>query len=264
MGKKIYVNGGILVDTRYFCFANGATALQTEQPEDSVLLEPTGEIDGAKCLIIDDENPQSIFDTYYAKTFITSYYEGAEFLIRNYDECFNNTFEGLNEVRSILSSIQSLDQSVVSNLMKYTYINIITILDSFICSIILSTIIKDEKTFVSYYDKMLSNDDKVRIGRHLIEDHRGKWELEVIYKILRTPFENMKRIKDSFCAIGLSKPQDENGVMKEHFKKRNVLVHRNGKTKSGEVMIITKEDVTKLICDTTKFVERIRESLPQN
>lgn len=89
------------------------------------------------------------------------------------------------------------------------------------------------------------------------------WEKKVIEKILRTPFENVEKIKDSFGAIGLAKPNDPQGVMAKHFYNRNVLVHRNGKKMDGSRMIITEENVRQLLADTTSFIENIQKSIPQ-
>ena len=262
MGEKIYVNGGILVKTRNFCFANGAICLQLEQPEGAILLEPTDEIEGERCLIIDDKHPQSIFNTYYAKSFITALFEGVDYLRNSYQECFNDTEEEIEEINTILSSIYSLDQKIKNSLMKFLYINMITILDSFVCSIILVTIKRDENLFFNYYEKMISNSDKFKLAKLLESENRGKWEKEIIEIILRTPFENMDKIKKAFGSVGLNKPQDINGVMSKHFKNRGVLVHRNGKMKDGERMIVTEEMVGELLEDTVSFIDRIKESIP--
>lgn len=263
MGKKIYVNGGILVNTRYFNYRTDYGALFDEQPEDTVFLDPTDEVEGCKCLIIDDDHPQSIFNSYYAKTFFTSQYIGAQYYSNNYIDCFNETAEELREVERILASTTSLDQDTCDSLMKFLYINIVTIIDSFICSIILATIVCDENKFMDYYKKMFSNSDKVKIEEYLLTENRGMWEKKVIEKILRTPFENMDTIKDSFGVIGLKKPLDKEGLMANHFHNRNVLVHRNGKKMNGERMIITEESVRKLLAETKSFIENIKKTIPQ-
>ena len=262
MGKRIYVNGGILVNTRYFAFSAGAGCLFPEQPEGSILLEPKDEVEGSKCLIIDDDHPQSIFNTYYAKTFLTSLYSGAEYYRNNYRDCFDETEGELREVVKILSSIKAVEQESRDSLMKFLYINVVTILDSFICSIILSTIVREEKLFLDYYQKMISNNDKIKLEKYLLDENRGQWEKDIIDIILRTSFENMDKIKDAFGAIGLKKPQDNDGVMSKHFKNRGVLVHRNGKMKDGERMIVTEEMVRELLEDTESFIDRIKESIP--
>lgn len=261
MGKKIYVNGGILVNTRYYNYRTGFGVLYSEQPEDTVFLDPTDEVEGSKCLIIDDDHPQSIFNSYYAKTFFTSLYNGAKIYSNNYCDCFNDTSEELSEIKRILASVTSIDKDTCNSLMKFLYINIVTIIDSFICSIILATIVNDETKFVSYYKKMFSNSDKVKLEEYLLKDNRGLWEKKVIEKILRTPFENMDKIKDAFGAVGLVKPQDTQSVMTNHFENRGLLVHRNGKRMDDSRMTITEENVRQLLADATSFINSIKKSI---
>ena len=259
MGKKIYVNGGILVNTRYYNYRTGFGVLYSEQPEDTVFLDPTDEVEGSKCLIIDDDHPQSIFNSYYAKTFFTSLYNGAKIYSNNYCDCFNDTSEELSEIKRILASVTSIDKDTCNSLMKFLYINIVTIIDSFICSIILATIVNDETKFVSYYKKMFSNSDKVKLEEYLLKDNRGLWEKKVIEKILRTPFENMDKIKDAFGAVGLVKPQDTQSVMTNHFENRGLLVHRNGKLKDGSFFVVNEEMIDSLIGDVDCYVNQIMQ-----
>jgi hypothetical protein len=110
---------------------------------------------------------------------------------------------------------------------------------------------------------MFSNNDKIKLEKYLITEERGKWEFEIIDKILRTSFEDMDKIRDAFGAVDLKKPLDKEKVMAEHFHNRNVLVHRNGKMKNGERMIITEENVRLLLADTKSFIVSIKNSIPQ-
>ena len=57
MGKKIYVNGGILIDTPFFTCCDGG-ALFDIQPEGAGVLETNCIIENHPCLKIDDNNPQ--------------------------------------------------------------------------------------------------------------------------------------------------------------------------------------------------------------
>lgn len=264
MGKTIYVNGGILVKTRYFSFRAGCGCLFDKQPEGSILLDPEEDEKGNKCLVIDDDHPQSIFNTYYAKTYLTALCRSAGYYRDHYSECFSEAKEELKEVEKILSSITSIEPEINGSLMKFLYINVITIIDSFICSIILASIFRDEKIFLNYFHKMISNSDKVKIEKYLIEDNRGQWEKEIVDIILRTSFENMEKIKDSFSAVGFKKPQDKDSVMSKHFHIRGVLVHRNGKMKDGKKMVITEDMLKQLIIDTVNFIDDIKMCIPQN
>ena len=182
MAKKIYVDGGILINTRYFtCIEAGC--LYSEKPEGAVVIEPTTCVEGQKCLIIDDDHPVSMFNEYYARTFLTALYMGADYLNKSYIDCYNDYCVSIRGVKSILTIQNGQDNDVESALMKMIYVNIITILDAFFCSIILSTIVRDENLFVNYYNQMIPNNVKLDLEKHLIVDERGHWEQGIIKEI---------------------------------------------------------------------------------
>ncbi len=258
MAKKIYVDGGILINTRYFtCIEAGC--LYSEKPEGAVVIEPTTCVEGQKCLIIDDDHPVSMFNEYYARTFLTALYMGADYLNKSYIDCYNDYCVSIRGVKSILTIQNGQDNDVESALMKMIYVNIITILDAFFCSIILSTIVRDENLFVNYYNQMIPNNVKLDLEKHLIVDERGHWEQGIIKEIMQTSYSNAKKIKEVFKAMGLAIPQDPNGVISQHFHNRHLLVHRNGKLKDGSFFVVKKEMIDSLIGDVDCYVNQIMQ-----
>lgn len=73
MGKKIYVNGNIIIKTRYFKFKDNCGACYREPPEGTEIWEANKIENGSKFFEITDKNPQSIFNDYYAKGGFTTY-----------------------------------------------------------------------------------------------------------------------------------------------------------------------------------------------
>ena len=66
MVKTIFVNGNLLVKTQYFMPIDIGVGYETP-PEGAIILDPKDEVDGYKCLLIDDDHPQSLFYEYYVK-----------------------------------------------------------------------------------------------------------------------------------------------------------------------------------------------------
>ena len=67
MGKRIYVNGGILITTPFFAYKNAGASYDLP-PENSEIIEPNTITEtGEPYLEISNEHPQSIFNEYYAK-----------------------------------------------------------------------------------------------------------------------------------------------------------------------------------------------------
>ncbi|MCH5309642.1 MAG: hypothetical protein J1E58_07240 [Prevotella sp.] len=258
MGKKIYVDGGILINTRYFTCTNGG-ALYEEKPEGVELLEPKDFFEGSKCLIIDDEHPQSIFNEYYARTFFSSLYEGAGLLTMTYSDCLVEYKDNVDCLKLLLTHTCDKNSSIDNALFKMAYVNAVTLLDSFICSIVLSHIVHNELYFIEYYKKFIPNNIQVKLQYHLINEDKGKWEQEVIKEILKTSFSNFDRIKEVFKTIGLKLPHnnDLDNRIKEHFFNRHLLVHRNGKMRDGKKLKLNKDIIFTVIRDLNSFVNQI-------
>jgi hypothetical protein len=257
MGKKIFVDGGICINTQYFTCVNIGAGYG--KMEDAEILMPKTFLDGERCLIIDDEHPQSMFNEYYARSFVVSSYIGAELITKDYSLCFLELQKGLNDIKRIAEVDLPIIAELKSSLRRMLYINAITILDSFICSIIIARIIRNENAFIGYYKKLISNNVKMKLEKYLFQEERGKWEMEIIKEIMHTSYENMDRIKESFKAMDLSCPQDKRGVMSAHFRNRNLFVHRNGKTKNGTIMEVDNIKMKAVVNDVENFAIQIME-----
>ena len=188
MAKKYYVDGNIAVMTPYFiCKDCGAGS---GIPENADILKTNDVIDGDPILIIDDDRPQSIFDEYYATGEFSDSYIGASYLYLTYIDCYQNYNNDINQVKSTLNEINQLSDSSQSILYKTLYINIVTILDSFLCSIILSRIITDEVMFKEYYKKQIPSHIHKSLEHYLIDDQKAKWEQEYIKEVLKGSYYN--------------------------------------------------------------------------
>lgn len=268
MGKKIYINGGILVNTRYFACKNVICpcdvipndALFFDPPliKDNQLFPNQGEV---KCLIIDEDHPQSLFNEYYCKTFFTSLYEGIDYLNMTSNNCLCEFSEGIEETKILVNSISNSNKEFCEILYKMAYLHILSCFDSYVCSLMLSIIAHNEHLFVKFHDKLLSSSKKSYLLKYLIEDNRAKWEKGVVEEILHLSFCNMSRINDCFALLKKTCPKDEYEVIEKHFEKRHLLIHRNGKMMKGGKLIIDKETVESVIDDIYRFGNKIMQTL---
>lgn len=259
MGNKIYVNGGILVNTPYFACKN-VTCLVEEVPMDAEILQPETISEGAPCLIIDDNHPLSLFNEYYVKSFFSSLYEGSYYLRMSNEECFDEFYNGLNEVEEIAKTINK-DNNLRDSIMKLLYINVITCFDVLVCSLILSNIIRDEALFFHYYEHMISKSDKALFSKYLIENNRGGWEKEIVSRIMKVSYCSIKTIKDAFKAMKKPIPNDSGKVIEKHFQNRHILIHRNGKMRNNKVLKVDKALLEKEMSDIKHFAEQLRDNL---
>lgn len=153
MGKRIYVNGGILITTPFFAYKNAGASYDLP-PENSEIIEPNTITEtGEPYLEISNEHPQSIFNEYYAKTFFTTQHTFAYFFQKDFIGSYNDFKQRIDEIQSVIN-IKGLDEQKQNIINKLSYINIITSLDTFICDIILTKIIQDEESFNNFFNSI--------------------------------------------------------------------------------------------------------------
>lgn len=256
MGKKFYVDGGILINTPYFKCIDGGCGFK-DQPEDTEILNTNHIIDGEHCLLIDDEHPQSIFNEYYAKTFYTSWYMGSSYIRHSYWDCYKEYEETINRLSSLLDKIKGLDNEEQSTLNKMAYLNVISAFDSFFCSILLVRLVNNENAFNLYADKVFSINFRKELDILKANNEDGKREQKIIEKILETSFASIKNIKDAMKYAGFSIEHNDLIPISFHFRNRHILIHRNGKKKDGEYLNIGDAELTEVSDCTNKLTYKI-------
>lgn len=259
MGKKIYVNGGILIDTPFFVCREGG-ALFTEQPEGAEVMETNSIIEGHPCLTIDDNNPQSIFNEYYAKNFFTSHYMGAEFYCKSYDEAYKDYMQRILDIQEVIG-IKGLNIKQRKIVNRLSYINIVASLETFICDTILTKITGDEDVFMNFFDRIPSGTEKEKMQKLREENLIGKWEQKVLEYVMKTSYSNIDTIKDAYKDIFNISISDSEGKMKKAFRNRHKLAHRNGRKKDNSYINISNEELDLLINDSNYFIKQILEKI---
>lgn len=70
-------------------------------------------------------------------------------------------------------------------------------------------------------------------------------------------WHNLGRVKPMYQAVLGVEFNNEMGDLVKAVLKRHDIVHRNGKTKSGEHIVLTKIDVTELVSKVECFIQDI-------
>nr|DAM09070.1 MAG TPA: PSP RiboL-PSP-HEPN [Caudoviricetes sp.] len=260
MGKRIYVNGGILITTPFFAYKNAGASYDLP-PENSEIIEPNTITEtGEPYLEISNEHPQSIFNEYYAKTFFTTQHTFAYFFAKDFIGSYNDFKQRIDEIQSVIN-IKGLDEQKQNIINKLSYINIITSLDTFICDIILTKIIQDEESFNNFFNSIPPCKKKDEMTKLKEDNLVAQWEQKAIEYVMRTSYSNIDTIKDILKELFKVSIIDTNGKMKKHFYYRNLLAHRNGRKKDGGYINITNEELKSLITDTQSIAKQIQTKI---
>ncbi|WP_024995196.1 HEPN domain-containing protein [Phocaeicola paurosaccharolyticus] len=254
MAKKFYVKGGILVNTPYFN-SNDVGCFYTKQPKDTEIMETNTTIEGIPCLLIDNENPQSIFNEYYAKDFFTSYYSGAEFYYKSYREAYNDYISRITDIKEIIQ-IENLNDKQKMIVNRLSYLNIVASIETFVCDTLLTKITEKEDLFMDYFNT-IEPKRKEEMKNLLDNGQIGKWEQSVIDYVIKTSYCNIDTIKNMYKDVFNVLIVNTNGVMNKIILNRNKLAHRNGRNKDGSYINISNQELETLINNSKNFVDQI-------
>lgn len=264
--KKIYVNGGIVIDTPFFRY-NDAKCLCITPPEGCEQIECNSEINGQPCIIITETSAPSIFNEYYAKTFFSTRNEWAPFLRNSYDDCYAEYRQRITDITE-LSKIQCC-QHTMQILLRQVYLGIIASVDTFVCDTILTKIAGSKESFFTYFQEFIlarCNDKESKQKLYALErmwddNEMGNSEQNVFDNVLKESYSSISRIKTTYTKLFGISICDTNGDMNKHFRIRHVIAHRNGRKKDSGLYEFTLRDIDNLINDANGFVKQILDKI---
>lgn len=254
MKKKIYVEGNILIKTPFFSTPN-AGACFPNPPEGAEIIKEDELKNGT--LIIDEENPQSIFNEYFARGGFASYSKGAEFLYKTFHDVYDDYLERIGDIKEVIDlDVKSNKHQKILNRMYY--MSIVASVDTFVSDIIVTKVIESKETFHEYYNsRALPKNKKDALSELYGNNQIGKWEQDIIEFIMRKSYANFKAIKGAFNDLFNVTINDKDNKMETHFHNRHIIAHKNGRKKNDEYLVFLQEDLFELIEDSNKFVGHI-------
>lgn len=252
MADKIYVEGGILVDTPYLKYNDGGAGF-SQAPEDSIVVPTNVEDENGKYLLIDDKHPQSVFDEYYAQTWFTVTTFGTPIFHITLADAYDQFRKSISEFKHLLNE-QLSDERNAQTLFNLVHTGVLASLDTFVLDCILSKVLNDENAFNGFASKILK-DKNVDAKRS--RDEWIKWEHKTIDEILKKSYSNIDTIKDVFKLLYNISLSDKDGHVKDYIRIRHLIAHRNGRNKDGDIIYISKSEIQDIICNVSGFVEQI-------
>jgi hypothetical protein len=260
MGKIIYVRGSIDVRSRYF-FPKDAGCLYMNPPEGAIVVEPNSKNDGGDCLLVDDDHPQSLFNEYYARDGITTESILSSYLSASYFDSINEYRIKIEGICNVVRKVESWDEEEKNLLYKMAYVNVLTALDAFLCYVLLKRSVQDEKLFKSVMFK-LAPKSKTEKWLKLIENGQdGEWEQDAIRYVQETSLINIDKIDCIFKKLKFKKLVYDRKEMDKCFRIRHLLVHRSGKNRDDDEIVITYSMLVGLINTTHTIVGAIFDSI---
>lgn len=260
MSKIIYVNGSIIVDTQYFVPKDIGVGY-SEPPVGAIVVEPTDEVEGVKCLLIDDDHPQSLFNEYYAKDGTVSASLAASYVTSSYLNSIHLYRKRIGETIDVIKRASEWPAAEKDLLYKMAYVSILTALDAFICYVMLKRSLDDEVLFKDVMYKLAPKSKKDKWDELIAGEKDGEWEQDAIRFVQETSLLNTEKVDDAFKKVKFKRLEYDRDRMDGIFRKRHLLVHRNGRQRNDEEFVVTYEILKDLVDACHTLVGAIFDSI---
>lgn len=256
MSKKYYIDGGVVVDSPYFKQENVVCGLERAAIPEGVEILKTNRIseNGEKYLLVDDNNPQSIFATYYARTFFCTGYCWAPMFHKTFKDDYEEFQQRLSDAIYLISSAIKPNEIMGADLLsRYSFMTVLSALDTFIADIVLTKITNDEDAFYNIEWTDLFGKSQLLESKEL---NRGTFEQSVIEKVLRHAYLNKNTIKKTISLV-FNKPIEVDDRLNDIFVKRHLIAHRGGRRKDGAFISFSQSEISEVISIVDSYVVRI-------
>lgn len=175
-------------------------------------------------------------------------------------EYYQNFSGAILDIAKLLQT--KVDDTVANCLWRLLYANVITALETYLSDAFINTVMNKPKLmrrFIETTPELQS--EKVSLSEvfKAVEGIKRK-----AYKYLNdVVWHHLKRVKPMYRAtLGIEFSPNSEALFRA-ISTRHDIVHRNGKTKEGEEILISQKEVANLIGEVEKFVQHIEMRLAE-
>ena len=134
------------------------------------------------------------------------------------------------------------------------HVNIITTLETFLSDAFISTVVGNDQ-LIRKFVKTNKDFAERKFSLNDIFERMGNIEKEVKGYLIDLIWHNLAKIKNLYKqTLEIDFPENVENLYKAVAKRHNI-VHRSGKTKEGESIIVTKDELIKLMDEVKSFAD---------
>jgi hypothetical protein len=167
---------------------------------------------------------------------------------------YHNFTDAILDIERLLAT--EVEDSVALCFRRLLFVNVITALETYLSDAFSSTVLNDPalirrfiETTPDFKVQKVTYSDIFKAAQEVKKKART-YLFDVVW-------HHIERIKPMYLnTFGITFPSDVGEIFRAVLK-RHDIVHRNGKTKDGEEIVLGREDVTKLIEVVAAFVQHI-------
>lgn len=162
--------------------------------------------------------------------------------------------DNLNSIKRLLRI--ELPPELEQHMNKMLFVNVITVLETFLSDAFIGTILKDKGLLKDFVRLNPDFSERKFILNEIFEKIENI-EKDVTTYLLELMWHNLAKVQQMYSSVlHIDFPKDMKVIYKG-IATRHDIVHRNGKTKSGKAVTITREELIKLMDEVNSFAETV-------
>lgn len=175
------------------------------------------------------------------------------YYINNSDDPYSNYLKSEREISELLNEKITNEK----NLYKMLYAQAISAMEQFLSSYFIMNIKNNNELCIKFIN---SCDELKKIKlEEFAESRKSLSEYCCKFVLEKIVWHKLKFVKNYYKnVLSIDFPEDI-PIIHQGIEKRHHIVHRNGKDYDNVDIIITKDDVNKLLAEITKFIEKIAD-----
>lgn len=173
-------------------------------------------------------------------------------------EFYRNYSGAISDIEKLLE--ENVDSSVECCFYRLIYVNVITAMETYLSNAFINSVVPNPELMRRFVESTPEfKSEKISLS----DVYKAAEEIELRAKshLADVVWHNLSRVKPMYKDVLGVEFDVELGDLFRAVLIRHDIVHRNGKTKSGEEILITKEDVKVLISMVEAFIKEVDEKL---
>lgn len=175
-------------------------------------------------------------------------------------EYHNNFNSAILDIESLLKT--KVEDSVSNCFYRMLFVNVVTALETYLSDAFINTVVPNQalmRRFIEGTPEFQS--EKITLSDIFkaieeVEQKAKSYLADVVW-------HNLQRVKPMYKdTLGIDFPKDIGDIFRAIIK-RHDIVHRNGKTKSGDEILIQQQDIIDLVAAVESFTQYIDTQLSE-
>lgn len=184
-------------------------------------------------------------------------YDAIESIINNQNNSYTSFLESIDNLEELLRMNISNENSN-DYYLKMLYANVITILETYLSDTFINKVMSEER-YIRRFIETFKDYENEKIGYNDIFKYYEKSSVKVAETMAEVIYHNIAKVKGMYeSTLGIEFLTDQE--LRKVYKSvsiRHDIVHRNGKNKNGEKILVTKESIQEMIEEVKRLVNHI-------